>query len=319
MPAEKFAVGVDLGGTNIKVGLVSSKGKIVRKEELKSNANKGPDAIIKQIIKGINLVMKGNADKVIGVGIGSPGVVIHKTGSVENPPNFPGWKKVPLGKLINNAVKKEVFLENDANAAAIGELIFGAGKSFKNFIMVTLGTGVGGGLIIDGKIYHGESGAAGEIGHISIDGKGAKCNCGSYGCIEAYIGNQYLIKRVEEELCSKKNSLIHKLIGKKGSKLSPKLIHEAAQMGDDYAKSIIKDVGSNLGIALASIINLLDVTNIVIGGGVSGFGALLFNSTRRRVKERVLKSLKNKITIVPAKLKNEAGILGASALVFYNS
>ena len=319
MSVEQYVIGVDLGGTNIKCGLVSKNGNIIIKEEIRSNAGKGPDAVVKQILKGIKLVMKENRDKVIGVGIGSPGVVIHKSGSVENPPNFPGWKKVSLAKLITKEIQKEVHLENDANAAAIGELIFGAGKSLRNFIMVTLGTGVGGGLIIDGKIYHGENGAAGEIGHVSIDGNGPKCNCGSFGCIEAYVGNQYLINRVKGELQIKRNSLIHNLLAVKGTELSPKLIHEAAQLGDPYAKSVIKEVGSNIGIALASIVNLLDVTNVVIGGGVSGFGIPMFNATSKMLKERVLTSLKSKVKVVPAKLKNEAGILGASALVFYNS
>ena len=319
MIEDRLAVGVDLGGTAIKVGLVSPKGKILKKEELKSHAEKGPDAVVKQIIKGINLVAEGNWEKIIGVGIGSPGSVFIKKGTVENPPNFPGWGKVPLGSMIKKKIKKDVYVENDANAAAIGELIFGAGKAFDNFVLITLGTGVGGGVIINKEIYRGENGAAGEIGHMTIDGNGPKCNCGSYGCIEAYIGNSYLIARVLKELHQYPKSKIHRLMKDDGSSLTPKLIHEAALLNDKYARSIIEDIGLKLGVVLGSVVNLLDVTNIIIGGGVSGFGELLFNAVEKRTKERVMKPLKEKIKVIPAKLKNEAGVKGASALVFYKS
>ncbi|MFC2139754.1 ROK family protein [Bacteroidota bacterium] len=315
----KYAVGVDLGGTTIKVGLVTADGKIVVKKELESFAEINPDAVIKQIIKGINLVSEGYENKIVGVGIGSPGMVITKKGTVEYPPNFNEWGSVPLAKIIKKKIKKEVHVENDANAAAIGEFIFGAGRNLDSFIMITLGTGVGGGIILNKKLYHGDNGAAGEIGHVSINGSGPKCKCGSYGCIEAYVGKDYLIKRAKRNLANAKNSKLYKLVNVKGEELTPKLISSTAKSGDKFSISVIQDVGNKLGVVLSSVINLLDVSNVVIGGGIAGFGKLLIKSTSEATNARVMKSLRGKVKVHTAKLKNEAGIQGASALVFYKS
>lgn len=317
MSTDKYVIGVDLGGTSIKFGLVSAQGKIEHKFSLDTNSDKGPDSVISQIEKGVSEILKTN-NKLLGIGIGTPGAVIKKKGTVENPPNFKNWESVPLGSIIKKKFNTKVYVENDANAAAIGEMIFGAGKKLDYFIMVTLGTGVGGGIIIDRKIYRGQSGAAGEFGHVSIDENGKQCNCGSKGCIETYAGNSYLIEQVRKELTKHKDSKIHDLLGK-GESLSPKLIHNAYLLNDYYAETIITDLGQKLGTALASIVNILDIPNIIIGGGVAGFGELLFDSIEKTTKQRVLKSISPRIKVKPAKLKNEAGIKGASSLVFYKS
>lgn len=185
--------------------------------------------------------------------------------------------------------------------------------------MVTLGTGVGGGIIIDNKIYRGEFGAAGEIGHVSIDHNGPKCNCGSIGCIEAYVGNHYLVNRISKELPDHPSSKIWELIDNDLERLSPRIIDIASEAGDPYAQSIVKQMGFYIGCALASVSNLLDISTFIIGGGVSGFGKPLFNEIKETASSRVLKPLRNRVEVHPAKLKNDAGIKGASALVFYKS
>ncbi|MHB9013952.1 MAG: ROK family protein, partial [Ignavibacteriaceae bacterium] len=185
---EKYAIGVDLGGTNVKVGIVSQNGKIIKKVSVETKAQGGPKKVIQQIKKGIDEVLNKNELRIHGIGIGSPGTVSTKKGTVEDPPNLPGWGKVNLGKIIQKEFKINVKVENDANAAAIGEMIYGAGKSYESFVMVTLGTGVGGGIIYNRKLFRGEFGAAGEIGHISIDINGPQCKCGSFGCVETYLG-----------------------------------------------------------------------------------------------------------------------------------
>jgi glucokinase len=185
--------------------------------------------------------------------------------------------------------------------------------------MITLGTGVGGGIIIKDKIYRGEFGAAGEIGHVSIDNNGPKCNCGSYGCIEAYVGNNYLVSRVVKELPDHPSSKIWELMDNDPAKLTPKIIDIASEAGDLYAQSIVKNMGFYIGCALASVSNLLDISTFIIGGGVSGFGRPLFDSIKETASSRVLKPLRNRVKVHPAKLKNDAGIKGASALVFYKS
>jgi glucokinase len=314
----KYAIGVDLGGTAIKFGLVDQSGKIVKKLSLDSRANEGPEKVIEQIKNGIELFIKENSN-IEGIGIGAPGSVVVKKGTVENPPNLPGWKSIHLGEIIQKKFNKKVFVENDANAAAICEMIFGTGRKLNNFIMITLGTGVGGGIIINRKIFRGEAGIAGELGHISINENGPKCNCGSNGCIEAYIGINYLIKKVKRDLHRKPKSLLNKLINKEKKKLTPKLIYDASKKGDKFALSVIEYVGNKLGVALASVVNIFDIPNIIIGGGVAGFGDVLFKSTRETLIERVLKSSKKRIKIKKAQLKNDAGIKGASALVFYKS
>ncbi|MBZ0199019.1 MAG: ROK family protein [Ignavibacteriaceae bacterium] len=312
----KYAIGIDLGGTYIKLGIVTDSGKIVKKVVVDTMAQKGPDVIIAQIKKGIKELLDGNKLKIHAIGVGCPGVISTKRGTVENPPNLPGWDRVNLVKILEKATGKKVYIENDANAAAIGEYMFGAGKKYNSFVMITLGTGVGGGIILKRKIYRGEFGAAGEIGHITIDYKGPKCNCGSYGCIETYIGNHYLVDRIKKELSGRK-SIIKKLVHNDLTKLTPKTICEAAKAGDSFAQEVVKEMGVYLGAALASISNVLDIGIFIIGGGVSGFGKPLFDAIEENARARVLTPLRKRIKVIHAKLKNDAGIKGASALVFY--
>ncbi len=270
-------------------------------------------------VKGVETILAKNKLKIQGIGIGCPGVVSIKKGIVENAPNLPGWKNVKLGPIIKEKFGYKVHLENDANAAAIGELMFGAGKKFDSFVMVTLGTGVGGGIVFNKKIFRGEFGAAGEIGHISIDVNGPKCNCGSTGCIEAYAGNSYLKEQIRSELKDYPDSKVWKLIENDLSKVSPRIIQAASEKKDAYAKFVIERMGKQLGAALASLSNLLDISTFIIGGGVAGFGKPLLDSARKTISERVLLSLRSRVLVIPAKLQNEAGIKGASSLVFYNN
>jgi len=315
----RYSIGVDLGGTNVKFGIISKKGKIAKKVILPTNADKGPDAVVSQIINGINILLENSKIEIKGIGIGTPGTVIIKKGTVENPPNFSGWGKVQLGKIIFKKLGIIVNVENDANAAAIGELIYGAGKKLNNFLMVTLGTGVGGGIIINKQLYRGEHGAAGELGHVSINNNGKLCKCGSRGCVETYLGNNYLISDVKKSLYKHKDSLLFEMVSTDNILLTPKLITEAAIQNDEYAISIIVKAGHALGYSISSVINVLDVTNIVVGGGLAGFGKILFDSLKETIILRVMQPNKDKIKVYPAKLKNNAGIKGAAALVFYKS
>jgi glucokinase len=314
----KYAIGVDLGGTSIKLGIVSETGKIIYKTSLETKAEAGPEKVVAQIKKGINQLLDKKKFSLRAIGIGCPGVVSIKKGTVENPPNFPGWRKVNLGRILEKEFKKKVYVENDANAAAIGEMIFGAGRKYNSFVMITLGTGVGGGIILNKKLYRGDFGAAGELGHITIDYRGEKCNCGSYGCVETYLGNNYLIRRLKTEIDGHA-TLLPELVQNDLDKLTPKTIKEAADKGDQFAINFIKELGVYLGSALGSVSNLLDVSTFIIGGGVAGFADYLFDAVRETVASRVMIPIRPRVKVLPAKLKNEAGILGASALVYYRS
>jgi glucokinase len=315
----KYAIGIDLGGTSIKLGIVSNSGSIYKKAKLRTEADKGPKRVIENINIGIQQLNSNSKYKIEGIGIGCPGVVTPGKGIVENPPNLPGWEKINISRIIYHEFEKEVYVDNDANAAAIGELTFGSGRKYKSFIMITLGTGVGGGIVMNKKIYHGDYGAAGEIGHISINYKGPKCNCGSYGCIEAYAGNQYLRDRVRRQLKNYPKSKLWKLIDNDLDKVSPRKIQTAAEMGDRFGQSVIEELGLHLGSAFTSLVNVLDISVFIIGGGIAGFGKPLFEAIEKTLRARVMAPIRPRVKVLPAKLKNDAGIKGASALVFHHT
>ncbi len=316
MSHKNFAIGIDLGGTNIKAGAVDKSGKILFKTSIPTEAELGYKHVIKQIVKASKIVIE-KAGQPDGVGIGAPGVVDFKTGEVKSPPNIPGWGNVNLKKILEKELRIRAVVENDANAAAIGEYIYGAGKQNGTFIMVTLGTGVGGGIFFNGKLFRGETGGAGEIGHITINFNGRRCNCGSYGCIEAYVGNSRIAADTKKKIKLVKNTALLDLLDGDLSKLSPKVIFEAAKAGDEFSRDVIAQIAEMLGAALASAANLLDISTIIVGGGVSGFGKFLFEPLRHSAKKRVLAPLRPRLKIIRSKLGNAAGLKGAAALVYY--
>jgi glucokinase len=316
MGKRKLTLGIDLGGTFIKFGLVSPEGEIVSKISLPTCADEGVNKVFQQIHQGVKEITANMDIKLDGIGIGVPGLVSNK-GEICDPPNLPGWGKVPIKEQLEKILGEKVFVENDANAAAVGELIYGAGKDLVNFIMLTLGTGVGGGIIINKKIYRGPNGGAGELGHVIIDYKGNQCNCGNVGCVETYVGNNYMVKRVKKQLENVKDTIIYELCENNLDNLSPKIISQAAHNGDAFAQKIVIETGQYLGYALVSMINVLDISNVIIGGGVSGFGELLFKSIEDTIKDRSFPVVAEKVKVIPAKLKNDAGILGAAALVHH--
>lgn len=313
---KKFVIGVDLGGTFIKAGIVDETGNIIIEDSIPTEAEKGPSHVIGQISKIVNKLNENFENgEIIGVGIGAPGQV-DPQGGVKYPPNFPGWTVVYLAKEVEKITGLKTTVDNDANVAAIGEAKFGAGQKHPNFIMVTLGTGIGGGIIINRKIYRGPTGGAGEIGHVSINFDGPKCNCGNYGCVEAYVGQRYLSSWVAEELKINPNSKIVEIVNGDLSKIEPYIISLAAEQGDEFAINVWKKVGFYVGVMLASVMNLFDINVAIVGGGVAKAGKILFDSMNETVKSRALKPIAEKAIVIPAQLGNKAGILGAGALVF---
>ncbi|MCL4512329.1 MAG: ROK family protein [Bacteroidetes bacterium] len=311
-----YIIGVDLGGTYIKAGVVSKQGELLYETSLPSKAEVSPQAVVGQIAKAVETIKdKYKGDELLGVGIGSPGMVDLDGGTVKYPPNFANWTAFRLGEETTKKTGARVEVENDANAAAVGELKFGAGKGLKNFIMITLGTGVGGGFIIDGKIFRGEQGGAGEIGHTTINYNGPLCNCGNHGCVEAHVGQRYLSRRVAEQLKSHPESLINKLINGDTEKLEPKIISQAAEQGDKFALQVWQETGMYIGVAVASAFNLFDVATLIVGGGVAKAGRPLFDSIEETIKLRALTTIKQRTKILHAQLENSAGILGAAALI----
>ncbi len=316
MPQLQYAIGVDLGGTTIKTGIVSSDGKIIVQSKFPTLGEQGPKTVIGQIRKSIEEVLPHAKGKTLrGIGIGSPGIVDEKGGIVKDPPNFADWHNVALGNAVAKTFRLSAKVENDANVAAIAEAKFGAGKRHPNFLFVIWGTGVGGGIILNSHIYRGPFGGAGEIGHVCIDYNGLQCNCGAQGCVEAYVGQRYLSQRTVERLKHHPRSVILKLVGGDVSKVEPKYISQAALKGDKLAREIFTEAGTLLGVALGSVLNTVDVRVIIIGGGISAAGDFVFTAIKKSVQSHVMKPMREDIAVLPAKLGNFAGILGAAGLV----
>ncbi len=310
------AIGVDLGGTTVKTGLISSDGNILATSKLPTRADESPQAVIEQIKKSISEVLKHtNNGGVAGIGIGAPGLVQNPGGIVKNPPNLKGWDVVPLADEIAKEFKMPVEVDNDANVAAVAEAKFGAGKDYPNFLFIIWGTGVGGGVIMNSQIYRGPSGGAGEVGHISINYEGLLCNCGTRGCVEAYIGQKYLSNRTIEKLRANPNSKIMEVVGGDLNKVAPVYISKAAEMGDKLATDILVEAGTLLGVMIGGVMNTLDFRVTVIGGGVSAVGNFVYNAITESVKKNVQKPLRDGIKVIRAELGNDAGIFGAAGMV----
>jgi glucokinase len=316
---KNIIIGVDLGGTRIKLGAANQQGDIVKDINVAAEAEKGPQSVISNIIKGCKELIDSGIfpkDSVKGVGIGAPGSVDLDGGTVKYPPNFPNWGVVRLGEEVSKGLNGlTVEVDNDANAAIAGESKFGAGKNTDNFFMLTLGTGVGGGIIIDNKVFRGVTGAGAELGHISIDYKGEPCKCGNIGCIEAYVGQRYFSKRTADQLKDYPGSKIHDLINGDIDKLEPFIIFKAAEAGDEFAIKALAEFGFYVGVAISNLVNIFDFQLAVIGGGISAAGSFIFDPMIKTANERVLSVHRDKFKIVPAELGNRAGILGAAALV----
>jgi glucokinase len=309
-------IGIDVGGTNIKAVSIGPSGTPLEKISIPTFAERGPEAVIGQLHECVRLLTSTPSHPTLGgIGIGAPGSVDFERGMILHPPNLPGWEEVPLVRLMQERWRVPVKIDNDANCAALGEARFGAGRSIAHFIGVTLGTGVGSGIIFDQNIFHGEKGYGGEFGHASIDYNGPVCGCGNRGCIEAYLGNSYLVANARAEILLHPGCSLYSAITRDPDFLTPKHISEAADAGDAVARRILYDAGYMLGIAISNVANLLDVTTFIIGGGVSAAGEPLFDGAREAANTRVLKVHRGKIAVLPAALGNDAGMLGAASLL----
>lgn len=316
----QYLIGVDIGGTNIKLALMDKSGRLKGKRIFATRNFKGKRALIDEIVCQISdLISKYGLHKkdIIGVGIGAPGAVDIRSGTVHYFTNIPDWNEVPLGIVLKKRLNLPVFVDNDVNVMALGELFFGSGVGARNMLCITLGTGVGGGLILEGKLYRGSSYAAGEFGHMPINIDGPKCKCGSWACIEAYVGKSHIVRDAAARIRKGEKTLIKKLAGNDLSKITPEIISRAARAGDKLAKDVWKDVGEKIGIGLAGVVNLLNLEKIVIGGGIAAAGKILFDSIKKTIAIRAMKLPARTVKVVKAKLGYDAGLIGAATLVLY--
>jgi glucokinase len=306
-------IGIDLGGTHIKGGLVDREGKLVSENTVPTGASEPADRTLGRMVSLIESLIAGasGSGTVAGVGIGAAGQVDHEKGVFIEGPNVPNWKNVPVAREIQKAINCPVVLDNDAHAAALGEYAYGAGRGVAAMLMVTLGTGVGGGFVLDGRLYRGKDNTAGEFGHTTIQHDGPVCACGRRGCVEAFIGTQGILRRAREKMVLDRSSVLHRI---PPNDMEPRHVGEAAEKGDLIAQMVLKEIGEFLGAGLANVVNLLNVEKAVIGGGVSNAGEWIFQSARERLVKDALKVPRGTVQLVRASLGNSAGIVGAAKL-----
>jgi glucokinase len=299
-------IGVDLGGTNLRTALVNHNGEIVDKVKEPTCASDGHARVVHKLIKNIKAQLNSafrNGIKIAAVGVGAPGVIHADTGVVVKSPNFPDWNNLPLKKELEDALSLPVSIENDANAAALGEQWRGAGQGIASMILLTLGTGVGGGIILNGRIWPGADGMAGEIGHMTIIPDGRQCGCGNTGCLEMYASSRGIVMTYQER--SSRSNMI-----------TSEEIYQAARNGDVLASDVMKEMGRLLGIGIANLINIFNPEMIVIGGGVKDAWPLFIEVVREEIKQRAFEYPAARTQIVPSVLGDDAGMIGAAALAF---
>lgn len=316
---EKWLVGVDLGGTTTKLAFINQYGEILHKWEIATDTTGGGSKIVTNIAKTIDAKLRESGlpkSKLLGIGMGAPGPVRAQDGMIFEAINL-GWRHYPLRDLLEVETSLPTIIDNDANTAAIGEMWKGAGQGSKDLVCITLGTGVGGGVITNGTIVHGKNGAAGEIGHILVEMEnGAPCKCGRKGCLETVASATGIVRLATEALSSDstKTSLLFEKIAQ-GRDLTAKLVSECALANDDLSLGIIRKVCRYLGLAITGIANTLNPDKIVIGGGVSKAGDLIIQPVRETFEQYAFPRVAKSTKILAATLGNDAGVIGAAWLI----
>ena len=311
-PKKGYVVGVDLGATHLFVALADFSATVHKEIEISIDIKEGPTACLSKIDMLVQqlLVSKGlKISDIAAVGIGVPGPVVIEKGTVSMPPIMPGWNNFPIRSALSNKWNCPVLINNDAELGAFGEWAYGVGRGEKNLAYIKVGTGIGAGLIFESKIYHGTTGSAGEIGHITIDEKGPQCSCGNYGCLEAFVGAKAIASRAHEELRKGRRS---QLVGLGDwYQITTKDIINAAKRGDLLSQQIISEAGKYLGIAISGLVNLMNPSIVIIGGRLSTSGDLLLGPIREAVSNRSLYVSASAVNISAALLEKRSTVMGA--------
>jgi len=332
-----LVIGVDLGGTQIRVGVL--QGATLRSwVRLPTGEAPTPDRIIPCIDSAIQRALDEadtRLDQIMGIGLGVAGPLDSRTGVVFAPPNLPGWGHVRLRDIFEEHYNMPVFVENDANAAGLGEYLFGAGRGCKDMVYLTISTGIGGGVIVNGQIMHGTSGTAGELGHMTIDWDGDRCNCGNFGCLESIASGTAIARRANEAIArgvdlltpargelerdAAARVLVAPLLKQaSATRVDAEAVARAAMAGAPEARKIIKDAAVALGVGLVNIIHIFNPEKIILGGGLTRIESLLLEPARQIVQERTMRVPYEATRIVLAELDMHAGLIGAGALVYYH-
>ncbi len=308
-----WAVGFDLGGTNIRAALVSREGEVRVRHSRPTNSPRGSDAVIRDMVALIKETLSQAPSPVVGVGIAAPGPLDPQAGIIINSPNLK-WYNVPLKRTLEDALGLAITLDNDSQMTAFGERWMGAGRGADHLALLTLGTGVGGGVIFNGRIYHGESGSAGHIGHFILDPDGPLCGCGARGCLEAFASGPNIVRRAREAIESGRPSSLGGTVRGDLDSLTSLMIFQAAQQCDALAIETFRDTGRYIGQALAALLPILDPKLVVISGQVALAGDLILEPARQRLAELI--RIRPPAPIVQGELGDDGGIIGAAGVIF---
>ena len=318
MSEKKFYAGIDIGGTNIKFGIFDNKGGVLYKEHKPTMSEKGPQALLHLIANiGERLLYHAAEEEFdIGyIGVGSPGAVNSETGVVVGPcPNIEGWTGTGIGEFLNERLNVPIFVDNDVNSMALAEYKFGAAQGRKNVVCLTVGTGIGGAFLYNGKIMHGSNFTGGELGHMTINFEGPQCACGNYGCLEAYCSSKNILLSVKKKLNGTLTPIFKDVLSDDIENLTIKKLFTAHKKGDEIALEVISDTAKYLGIGLAGIVNLLNPEIVVVGGGITDGGGNFVELVSKELRKRAFSSATEKLQVVKASLGNDAGFIGAGLL-----
>lgn len=316
----QLAIGVDVGGTTFSVALVASTGDILAEEDQETRAVEGPESILQRITEAVRTVMATagvSSEDIKGVGLGIPGLHDRERGVTLTSPNLK-WQNMPVRQILGDALSTSVQIDGDVRVAAVGERHFGAAGGCDNFIFITLGTGIGSGIFLDGKLYRGPAGYAGEVGHQTIVEDGPLCGCGNYGCVEALAGNAGIVRRARVALQSTAAPLLMREVGNDVNRISPAALHKAALAGCDLSRQVLADTGRYVGTAMANLVNVLNPERLIVGGGVAQAGEMILGPLRATISRRAMGPNAAMLKIVPAALGKQAGVLGAAAMVLFD-
>jgi len=310
-----FAIGVDVGGTNLRVAAIDSSGEVLEKIRLSTEVEAGRDAVLDEMCRSVTDLRERLAStRLAGIGFGVPGLIYMDEGKIRESPNLPGWNDYPIRDEIEERLRTRVFLENDANAAALGEKWMGLGRDVDSLAMLTLGTGVGGGVVISGRVWHGMLGMAGELGHITADPAGPRCGCGNLGCLEAIASATGIARMAREAIDQGRAPKLAAMAGTR--ELSSALVYEASMEGDSGAREVFERAGRALGIVLADLVNIFNFPLYVITGGVVKAWDLFAPTMMKEVEWRSFVYRAGGTRIAASELGAEAGLYGAAYLPF---
>ena len=306
---------IDLGGTKIITAIISDQGQIMAREYCLTLAEEGPQSVIDRILLAIDhLLNLKNMDssQLDSISMAAAGAIDFDQGLVTSSPHLPGWHNIPLRDMVKEKYGVNTFLINDASAAALGEHQFGAGKGVNNLIMLTVGTGIGGGIIINGQLYLGAGGSAGEIGHMTIDVNGPRCSCGNIGCLETLASGTAVAREAIRRISQGERSSLTEIVSGKLEDITAETVDVAAAGGDSLASEVISQAATYLGVGMVNLVNIFNPEMIIVGGGMAKMEDRLLNPARRVVRERAFRLPAQAVRIVPAQLGEDAGVIGAA-------